>query len=47
MFHGCDVIYLFNKKPRFLKIRKDKNWQLDKRVTEIFVDLIVNFLKFG
>lgn len=47
MFHGCDEVFLFNVEPRFLKTRKDRNWQIDKRVTEIFVDLIVNFLKFG
>ncbi|KAI6173772.1 COesterase domain-containing protein [Aphelenchoides besseyi] len=46
-FHGIDEIFLFEKEPRFLEARKDKNWQLDRRVTEIFADLIVNFLKHG
>ncbi|KAI6191417.1 COesterase domain-containing protein [Aphelenchoides bicaudatus] len=45
-FHGVDEIFLFEKEPRFLETHKDKNWQLDKRVTEIFSDLIVNFLKY-
>uniref|UniRef100_A0A915EIW6 Carboxylesterase type B domain-containing protein n=1 Tax=Ditylenchus dipsaci TaxID=166011 RepID=A0A915EIW6_9BILA len=46
VFHGCDEIFLFDVEPRFLITRKDKNWQLDQRVTEIFADLIVNFLKY-
>jgi carboxylesterase type B len=45
-FHGVDEVFLFEKEPRFLETRKDRNWQLDKRVTEIFGDLIVNFLKY-
>lgn len=27
--------------------RKDRNWQLDRRVIEVFADLIVNFLKYA
>ncbi|KAE9549108.1 hypothetical protein FO519_007680 [Halicephalobus sp. NKZ332] len=45
-FHGCDEIFLFEIEPRFLVTRKDKNWQLDKRVTEIFAEMIVNYLKY-
>lgn len=45
-FHGIDEVFLFEKEPRFLETHKDKNWQLDSRVTEIFADLIVNFLKY-
>ena len=45
-FHGIDEIFLFDVEPRFLVTHKDQNWQLDKRVTEIFADLIVNFLKY-
>ncbi|KAH7720718.1 carboxylesterase family protein [Aphelenchoides avenae] len=45
-FHGIDEIFLFDVEPRFLITHKDQNWQLDKRVTEIFADLIVNFLKY-
>ncbi|KAI1707979.1 carboxylesterase family domain-containing protein [Ditylenchus destructor] len=46
VFHGIDEIFLFDVEPRFLVTRRDKNWQLDQRVTEIFADLIVNFLKY-
>ncbi|CAD5229531.1 unnamed protein product [Bursaphelenchus okinawaensis] len=45
-FHGVDEVFLFEKEPRFLETRKDRNWQLDKRVTEIFAELIINFLKY-
>ncbi|CAD5229511.1 unnamed protein product [Bursaphelenchus okinawaensis] len=38
-------VFLFEKEPRLLETRKDRNWQLDKRVTEIFAELI-NFLKY-
>uniref|UniRef100_A0AC35GXD9 Carboxylesterase type B domain-containing protein n=1 Tax=Panagrolaimus sp. PS1159 TaxID=55785 RepID=A0AC35GXD9_9BILA len=46
-FHGCDEIFLFEIEPRFLITHRDKNWQLDKRVTEIFAEMIVNFLKYN
>ncbi|PAV62372.1 hypothetical protein WR25_23880 [Diploscapter pachys] len=46
-FHGVDKLHLFNVVPKFLRTRKDMNWQLDKRVVEIFSDLIVNFAKTG
>ncbi|VDD95379.1 unnamed protein product [Enterobius vermicularis] len=46
-FHGCDQIFLFEYEPRFLSKRSDRNWQLDRRLTEIFSELIVNFAKFG
>ncbi|MFH4974748.1 hypothetical protein AB6A40_001457 [Gnathostoma spinigerum] len=46
-FHGCDEIFLFDIEPRFLVTRRDRNWQLDRRVTELFADLIVNFAKTG
>ena len=40
VFHGCDEIFLFELEPRFLVTRKDRNWQLDKRVTELFASLV-------
>uniref|UniRef100_A0A1I7Y531 COesterase domain-containing protein n=1 Tax=Steinernema glaseri TaxID=37863 RepID=A0A1I7Y531_9BILA len=46
-FHGADEIFLFEIEPRFLTTRRDRNWQIDRRVTEIFADLIVNFLKYN
>ncbi|ETN70502.1 hypothetical protein NECAME_14739 [Necator americanus] len=46
-FHGADRLHLFNITPRFLSRRKDRNWQLDQRVVEIFADLIVNFARHG
>uniref|UniRef100_A0AC35TTH9 COesterase domain-containing protein n=1 Tax=Rhabditophanes sp. KR3021 TaxID=114890 RepID=A0AC35TTH9_9BILA len=46
-FHGIDEIFLFDMEPKFLQTRKDKNWQLDRRVTEIFAELIINFMKYG
>ncbi|EPB68453.1 Carboxylesterase [Ancylostoma ceylanicum] len=46
-FHGADKLHLFNITPRFLSRRKDRNWQLDQRVVEIFADLIVNFARHG
>lgn len=46
VFHGCDEIFLFEMERRFLVTRKDRNWQLDRRVTELFADMIVNFLKY-
>ncbi|VDM77674.1 unnamed protein product, partial [Strongylus vulgaris] len=42
-FHGADKLHLFNITPRFLSRRKDRNWQLDQRVVEIFADLIVGY----
>uniref|UniRef100_A0A0N4Z612 COesterase domain-containing protein n=1 Tax=Parastrongyloides trichosuri TaxID=131310 RepID=A0A0N4Z612_PARTI len=45
-FHGIDEIFLFEMEPKFLQTRKDRNWQIDRRVTEIFAELIVNFLKY-
>uniref|UniRef100_A0A7E4VHM7 COesterase domain-containing protein n=1 Tax=Panagrellus redivivus TaxID=6233 RepID=A0A7E4VHM7_PANRE len=45
-FHGSDEIFLFDIEPRFLQTRKDRNWQLDKRVTEIFADMIVNYMRY-
>lgn len=45
VFHGCDEMFLFQLERRFLETRKDRNWQLDKRVTELFAEMIVNFLK--
>jgi len=47
VFHGCDEIFLFELERRFLSKRKDRNWQLDRRVTELFATMIVNFLKYG
>ncbi|VDO34425.1 unnamed protein product [Haemonchus placei] len=46
-FHGADKLHLFNITPRFLIRRRDRNWQLDQRVVEIFADLIVNFARHG
>jgi hypothetical protein len=46
-FHGSDMILLFETDFEFLKERKDKNWQLDRRVTEIFAELLTNFAKYG
>ncbi|VDL71611.1 unnamed protein product [Nippostrongylus brasiliensis] len=46
-FHGADKLHLFNITPRFLIRRRDRNWQLDQRVVEIFAELIVNFARFG
>ncbi|VDM41194.1 unnamed protein product [Toxocara canis] len=46
-FHGVDEIFLFDVEPRFLMKRRDRNWQLDRRLTEIFADLIINFAKTG
>uniref|UniRef100_A0A0K0FAU8 COesterase domain-containing protein n=1 Tax=Strongyloides venezuelensis TaxID=75913 RepID=A0A0K0FAU8_STRVS len=46
-FHGIDEIFLFEMEPKFLQTRKDRNWQIDRRVTEIFAELIVNFLKYS
>lgn len=46
-FHGVEEVFLFEKEPRFLVTRKDRNWQIDKRVTEIFADMIVNFARSG
>ncbi|VDN51968.1 unnamed protein product [Dracunculus medinensis] len=46
-FHGSDEIFLFDIEPRFLVKRRDRNWQLDRRLTEIFADLIINFAKSG
>ncbi|VDK47926.1 unnamed protein product [Anisakis simplex] len=46
-FHGVDEIFLFDVEPRFLMKRRDRNWQLDRRLTEIFADLIINFAKVG
>ncbi|KAL7071560.1 hypothetical protein ACQ4LE_009239 [Meloidogyne hapla] len=45
VFHGCDEIFLFELERRFLVTRRDRNWQLDRRVTELFADMIVNFLR--
>ncbi|VBB32262.1 unnamed protein product [Acanthocheilonema viteae] len=46
-FHGCDEIFLFDVEPRFLVKRRDRNWQLDRRLTEIFAELIINFARTG
>ncbi|KAL3073200.1 hypothetical protein niasHT_035476 [Heterodera trifolii] len=46
VFHGCDEMFLFQLERRFLETRKDRNWQLDKRVTELFAEMVVNFLKY-
>ncbi|KAK6062181.1 hypothetical protein COOONC_00153 [Cooperia oncophora] len=46
-FHGADKLHLFNITPRFLIRRRDRNWQLDQRVVEIFAELIVNFARHG
>uniref|UniRef100_A0A8R1XRT5 COesterase domain-containing protein n=1 Tax=Onchocerca volvulus TaxID=6282 RepID=A0A8R1XRT5_ONCVO len=46
-FHGCDEIFLFDVEPRFLIKRRDRNWQLDRRLTEIFAELINNFARTG
>ncbi|CAG9537068.1 unnamed protein product [Cercopithifilaria johnstoni] len=46
-FHGCDEIFLFDVEPRFLFKRRDRNWQLDRRLTEIFSELIINFARTG
>ncbi|CAI5455390.1 unnamed protein product [Caenorhabditis angaria] len=42
-FHGVDKFHIFNISPRFLDHRKDMNWQIDKRVVEIFAGLVTNF----
>uniref|UniRef100_A0A0N5CSH2 COesterase domain-containing protein n=1 Tax=Thelazia callipaeda TaxID=103827 RepID=A0A0N5CSH2_THECL len=44
-FHGCDEVFLFDVEPRFLIKRRDRNWQLDRRLTEIFAELIINFAR--
>jgi hypothetical protein len=46
-FHGSDEIFLFETEPKFLETRRDRNWQTDRRVTEIFADLIVHFARTG
>ncbi|CEF70375.1 Carboxylesterase, type B domain-containing protein [Strongyloides ratti] len=46
-FHGIDEIFLFEMEPKFLQTRRDRNWQIDRRVTEIFAELIINFLKYN
>ncbi|GMT32400.1 hypothetical protein PFISCL1PPCAC_23697 [Pristionchus fissidentatus] len=46
-FHGVDAMHLFNIQPKFLHKRKDMNWKLDERVTEIFSELISNFARHG
>ncbi|KAM3728253.1 Neuroligin-4, Y-linked [Dirofilaria immitis] len=46
-FHGCDEIFLFDVEPKFLIKRRDRNWQLDRRLTEIFAELIINFARIG
>ncbi|KAF8385632.1 hypothetical protein PRIPAC_74774 [Pristionchus pacificus] len=46
-FHGVDAMHLFNIEPKFLHKRKDMNWKLDERVTEIFSELISNFARAG
>ncbi|KAI6243799.1 COesterase domain-containing protein [Aphelenchoides fujianensis] len=41
-FHGVDEVFLFEKEPRFLETRKDKELAAGPET-----DLIVNFLKHG
>jgi hypothetical protein len=41
------MILLFETDFDFLRERKDKNWQLDRRAKETFANLLTNFVKFG
>lgn len=46
-FHGADLKFLFDMDvDKMLPQYTDKNWQNDKRVTEVFSQLLTNFAKY-
>uniref|UniRef100_A0A915IPR4 Carboxylesterase type B domain-containing protein n=1 Tax=Romanomermis culicivorax TaxID=13658 RepID=A0A915IPR4_ROMCU len=46
-FHGTDLIFLFDLETEFVSHYPDKEWQNDQRVTEIFSQLLTNFVKYN
>ncbi|KRY18851.1 Pyrethroid hydrolase Ces2e [Trichinella patagoniensis] len=47
VFHGTDLIFLFDLDVDFATHYTYKNWQIDRRVTEIFAEMLCNFAREG
>ncbi len=47
-FHGADLTLLFDIPASFLETSNVDNsrWQINRRVAEVFADLITNFAKY-
>ncbi|KFD45121.1 hypothetical protein M513_14002 [Trichuris suis] len=46
-FHGTDLVFLFDLDVDFATHYSYRNWQIDRRVTEIFSELLTNFARVG